>query len=89
MTVIKITVIHSKGYNQITMGIETLRNIVMIRTDIFAVQNILKYSNMRAYLESRNHLKGSRWEQRCQWSKDAVKLVGILTQRQMVVVEAN
>ena len=37
---------------------------------------------MRAYLESRNHLKGSRWEQRCQWSKDAVKLVGILTQRQ-------
>ena len=44
---------------------------------------------MRAYLESRNHLKGSRWEQRCQWSKDAVKLVGILTQRQMVVVEAN
>ena len=39
MTVIKITVIHSKGYNQITMGIETLRNIVIITTDIFAVQN--------------------------------------------------
>ena len=38
MTVIKITVIHSKGYNQITMGIETLRNIVIITTDIFAVQ---------------------------------------------------
>ena len=37
MTVIKITVIHSKGYNQITMGIETLRNIVIITTDIFAV----------------------------------------------------
>ena len=37
MTVIKITVIHSKGYNQITMGIETLRNIVIITTDMFAV----------------------------------------------------
>ena len=40
MTVIKITVIHSKGYNQITMGIETLRNIVIITTDIFAVYYI-------------------------------------------------
>ena len=40
MTVIKITVIHSKGYNQITMGIETLRNIVIITTDIFAVHAI-------------------------------------------------
>ena len=37
MTVIKITVIHSTDYNQITMGIETLRNIVIITTDIFAV----------------------------------------------------
>ena len=37
MTVIKITVIHSKGHNQITMEIETLRNIVIITTDIFAV----------------------------------------------------
>ena len=41
MTVIKITVIHSKGYNQITMGIETLRNIVIITTDIFAVYSAL------------------------------------------------
>ena len=38
---------------------------------------ILKYDSL-----SRNHLKGSIWEQHCQWSKDAVKLVGILTQRQ-------
>ena len=38
MTVIKITVIHSTDYDQITMGIETLRNIVIITTDIFAVQ---------------------------------------------------
>ena len=37
MTVIKITVIHSTDYDQITMGIETLRNIVIITTDIFAV----------------------------------------------------
>ena len=37
MTVIKITVIHSTEYDQITMGIETLRNIVIITTDIFAV----------------------------------------------------
>ena len=40
MTVIKITVIHSTDYNQITMGIETLQNIVIIMTDIFAVYNI-------------------------------------------------
>jgi hypothetical protein len=38
MTVIKITVIHSTDYDQITMGIETLRNIVIITTNIFAVQ---------------------------------------------------
>ena len=36
-TVIKITTIHSTDYDQITMGIETLRNIVIITTDIFAV----------------------------------------------------
>ena len=50
MTVIKITVIHSKGYNQITMGIETLRNIVIITTDIFAVQSFsleLHYVSVR------------------------------------------
>ena len=41
MTVIKITVIHSTDYDQITMGIETLRNIVIITTDIFAVQSVL------------------------------------------------
>ena len=37
MTVIKITVIHSTDYDQITMGIETRRKIVIITTDIFAV----------------------------------------------------
>ena len=35
--VIKITVIHSTEYDQITMGIETLQNIAIIMTDIFAV----------------------------------------------------
>ena len=44
MTVIKITVIHSTDYDQITMGIETLRNIVIITTDIFAVQWKIVYS---------------------------------------------
>ena len=50
MTVIKITVIHSKGYNQITMGIETLRNIVIITTDIFAVYTGLFFFNLKKRL---------------------------------------
>ena len=37
MAVILITVIGSSDHDQITMGIETLRNIVIITTDIFAV----------------------------------------------------
>ena len=48
MTVIKITVIHSKGYNQITMGIETLRNIVIITTDIFAVYTSVSAIDLKA-----------------------------------------
>jgi hypothetical protein len=36
-TVIKITTIHSTDCNQITMGIWTRRNIVIITTNIFAV----------------------------------------------------
>ena len=38
MAVILIAVIGSSDHDQITMGIETLRNIVIITTDIFAVQ---------------------------------------------------
>ena len=38
MAVILITVIGSSDHDQITMGIETLRNIVIITTNIFAVQ---------------------------------------------------
>ena len=41
MAVILITVIGSSDHDQITMGIETLRNIVIITTDIFAVHKIL------------------------------------------------
>ena len=37
MAVILITVIGSSDHDQITMGIETLRNILIITTDIFAV----------------------------------------------------
>ena len=37
MAVILITVIGSSDHDQITMGIETLRNIGIITTDIFAV----------------------------------------------------
>ena len=37
MAVILITVIGSSDHDQIMMGIETLRNIVIITTDIFAV----------------------------------------------------
>ena len=36
-TVIKITTIHSTDCDQITMGIWTRRNIVIITTNIFAV----------------------------------------------------
>ena len=45
MVVILITVIGSSDHDQITMGIETLRNIVIITTDIFAVygRNSLRY----------------------------------------------
>ena len=52
MTVIKITVIHSTDYNQITMGIETLRNIVIITTDIFAVCSYDKKSNLKSNYRS-------------------------------------
>ena len=48
MTVIKITVIHSTDYNQITMGIETLRNIVIITTDIFAVYTSVSAIDLKA-----------------------------------------
>ena len=37
MSLILITVIGSSDHGQITMGIETLQNIVIITTDIFAV----------------------------------------------------
>ena len=37
MAVILIAVIGSSDHDQIMMGIETLRNIVIIKTDIFAV----------------------------------------------------
>ena len=42
-TVIKITTIHSTDYNQITMGIWTRWNIVIITTDIFAVYIAFQY----------------------------------------------
>ena len=41
MAVILITVIGSSDHDQITMGIETLRNIVIITTDIFAVKHLM------------------------------------------------
>ena len=70
MTVIKITVIHSKGYNQITMGIETLRNIVIITTDIFAVCRGIssreKPAGTKRLLCAKNH----HWNPSCSfWSR--------------------
>ena len=40
MVVIMISAFGSSDYDQITMGIETRRNIVIITTDIFAVYSM-------------------------------------------------
>ena len=52
MAVILITVIGSSDHDQITMGIETLRNIVIITTDIFAVYNTWK-TEQKLFLEKK------------------------------------
>ena len=70
MTVIKITVIHSKGYNQITMGIETLRNIVIITTDIFAVHTDTPYRQDPNLGEDKGRLLGPK--------KDKYKVCSLL-----------
>ena len=59
MAVILITVIGSSDHDQITMGIETLRNIVIITTDIFAVYRFLKlrYSEKAKNIWPIFHLK--------------------------------
>jgi hypothetical protein len=58
MAVILITVIGSSDHDQITMGIETLRNIVIITTDIFAVHSLcVTYSNLVTILSK----KPRRW----------------------------